>query len=110
MTEAVVAVLSACPDEQTGKRIAEALVSEGYATCVNRSSGLQSTYFWDGRLQDDAEILLIIKTTASRLADLTERLRALHPYELPEVIAIPVIGGNEGYLDWVRAGVRKNSE
>lgn len=110
MTETVVAVLSTCPDEPTGKRIAEALVSEGHATCVNRLSGVQSTYFWDGRLQDDAEILLIIKTTGSRIARLTERIQALHPYELPEVIAIPVSGGNEGYLDWVRAGVRKNTE
>lgn len=110
MTETVIVAFSTCPDAATAKRIAAALVSEGHATCVNRVSGVQSSYFWDGRLQDDAEILLIIKTTAGRVADLTERVKALHPYELPEVIVLPVTGGNEGYLEWVRAGVRKNSE
>ena len=56
---------------------------------------MTSTYFWDGRLQDEAEILLIIKTTAARLAELQARLNALHPYELPELVALPVVGGNE---------------
>ena len=110
MTEQVIVALSTCPDEATAKRLAEALVSERLATCVNRVAGVASTYFWDGRLQDDAEILLIIKTTAARLAGLEARLQALHPYELPELVVLPVAGGNERYLQWVRTGVGETSE
>ncbi|MBL8268671.1 divalent-cation tolerance protein CutA [Steroidobacter sp.] len=109
MTEQVIVAFSSCPDEATAKRLAEALVSERLATCVNRVSGIASTYFWDGRLQDDAEILLIIKTTAARLTELEARLSALHPYELPELVALPVAGGNERYLQWVRTGVAANN-
>jgi periplasmic divalent cation tolerance protein len=108
--ETVLIALSTCPDEATAARLAQVFVSEQLATCVNRLPGVQSTYFWDGRLQDDAEILLIIKTTAGRLAALTERLKALHPYDLPELIAIPAAGGNERYLDWVRTGVQRKGE
>lgn len=107
MTEQVIVALSSCPDEATAQRLAQALVSERLATCVNRLPGMTSTYFWDGRLQDEAETLLIIKTTAARLAELQARLTALHPYELPELVALPVAGGNEPYLQWVRNGVSR---
>jgi periplasmic divalent cation tolerance protein len=110
MTEQVIVGLSTCPNEATARRIAEALVSERLATCVNRVSGVVSTYFWDGRLQDDAEILLIIKTTAARQAELAARLKVLHPYELPELVILPVAGGNERYLQWVRDGVGEKTE
>jgi periplasmic divalent cation tolerance protein len=103
----VVIALSTCPDDPTARSIAAALVQERLATCVNRVPGVASTYFWDGRLQDESEILLIIKTSAARVADLQRRLKELHPYELPELIVLPVIGGNEGYLQWVREGVEK---
>jgi periplasmic divalent cation tolerance protein len=102
--------LATCPDEASAAGIAQALLSEGLAACVNRLPGVHSTYFWDGRLQDDAEILLIIKTTDERLPALAERLTALHPYEVPELVAVPVVGGNERYLDWVRMGVGKKGE
>ena len=110
MTEQVIVGLSSCPNEATAKRIAEALVSERLATCVNRVPGMVSTYFWDGRLQDEAEILLIIKTTAARQAELAARLKVLHPYELPELIVLPATGGNERYLQWVRDGVGEKTE
>lgn len=103
----VVLALATCPDDQTARSIATALVRERLATCVNRIPGVGSTYFWDGRLQDESEILLIIKTSAARVADLQGRLKELHPYELPELIVLPVIGGNEAYLQWVREGVEK---
>lgn len=106
MNEQVIVALSTCPDEATARRLAAAFVSERLATCVNRVTGIASTYFWDGRLQDDAEILLIIKTTSARLAALEARLQALHPYELPELLVLPVLGGNERYLEWVRSGGR----
>jgi periplasmic divalent cation tolerance protein len=103
----IVIALSTCPDDQTAAAIAQALVREGLATCVNRVGGVRSTYFWDGRLQDEGEILLIIKTCKSRLGELQARLGELHPYELPELVILPVIGGNEAYLEWVRKGVNK---
>jgi len=107
MTDQVIVALSTCPDEASAKALAEALVNERLATCVNRLAGVTSTYFWDGRLQADAEILLIIKTTAARQAELAVRLKALHPYELPELVVLPVTGGNEPYLQWVRSGVEQ---
>lgn len=107
MTEQVIVALSTCPDEASAERIARILVGERLAACVNRLPGLASTYFWDGRLQQEAEVLLIIKTTAARLGELEARLRAVHPYELPELVALPVAGGNERYLQWVRTGVSR---
>lgn len=110
MSDQVILALTSCPDEASAQAVATALVQERLATCVNRIGGVRSTYFWDARLQDEAEILLIIKTTAERLDDLQARLGALHPYELPELIAIAVAGGNERYLDWVRMGVQRKGE
>lgn len=110
MSDRIILALTTCPDETSARAIAGALVQERLATCVNRIGGMRSTYFWDARLQDEAEILLIIKTTAGRLDELRTRLSALHPYELPELLAIDVAGGNERYLDWVRMGVRDKGE
>ena len=110
MSEQVILALTTCPDEASAQEVAAALVQERLATCVNRIGGVHSTYFWDARLQDEAEILLIIKTTAGRLDELRSRLSALHPYELPELLAIDVAGGNERYLDWVRMGVQRKGE
>ncbi len=108
--QAVCLALTTCPDPDTASRIAKSLVTERFATCVNQLPNVRSTYFWDGRLQNDAEILLMIKTTHSRLRDLEARLKALHPYELPELIVLPVIGGNEAYLRWVREGMVKGTD
>src|SRR5262245_20834973 len=110
MTDQVIVALSTCPDEATARLLAASFVSQRLASCVDRVTGIASTYFWDGRLQDDAEILLIIKTTTSRLPELEARLQALHPYELPELLVLPVLGGNERYLQWVRTGVGENLE
>ena len=110
MSDQVILALTTCPDEASAQAVAAALVQERLATCVNRIGGVRSTYFWDARLQDEAEILLIIKTTAGRLDELRRRLSALHPYELPELLAIAVAGGNERYLDWVRMGVAGKGE
>ena len=103
----VVVALSTCPNEDIARSIAETLVAEGLAACVNRLAGVRSTYIWDGRLQDDPEILLMIKSCRARLRDLEGRLKTLHPYELPELVVLPIAGGNEAYLEWVREGVKK---
>lgn len=91
-----------CPDADTAQRIARTLVEQRLAACVNIVPGLRSLYRWQGEIHDDSECLLLIKTCASRIAPLTEAIRQLHPYELPEVIAVPVIAGLAPYLDWIR--------
>ena len=94
-----------CPDAASGQALADALVGEGLAACVNRLPGISSTYRWQGKVVTDSEELLLIKTTETRFAALKERVLALHPYELPELIAVPVAKGHAAYLDWVRASV-----
>jgi periplasmic divalent cation tolerance protein len=91
-----------CPNAESAKHLAEALVGESLAACVNCIPGIQSTYRWKGEVTTDVEELLLIKTTAERFEALKERLLALHPYELPELIAVPVERGLAAYLDWVR--------
>src|SRR5262245_45455539 len=110
MTDQVILAFTSCPDDASAEALATALVQERLAACVNRVGGFRSTYIWERRVQDQAEILLIIKTTAARLGELEGRLKSLHPYELPELLAIAVAGGNERYLDWVRMGVTKQDE
>jgi len=101
MSADVLIALCTCPDAAVGGRIAEALVGEGLAACVNTLPGITSVYLWKGEVQRDAEVLLLIKTTQARLPELTGRVRQLHPYELPEVIAVPVSGGLPDYIQWV---------
>ena len=109
MTSPVLIVLCTCPDNEVAGRIATALVSEGLAACVSALAGVTSVYRWEGAVQTDTEVQLLIKTTAVRLPALTDRVRALHPYELPEVIAVPVTGGLPDYLQWVQACTAQSS-
>lgn len=96
-------VFCTCPDVETAERLAQCVVEERLAACVNLVPGLRSVYKWEGEIHRDSEVLLLIKTTAARLPALTERLVALHPYSVPEVIATPVIAGAEPYLAWVES-------
>lgn len=99
-------VLSTCPDPQTADALASALVEERLAACVNVLPGVKSTYRWKGEVARDEEVLLLIKTTADRQEALVERLRALHPYELPEAVAVEAVGGLAAYLAWVAEQTR----
>ena len=94
-------VFCSCPDEAVASRIASTLVAERLAACVTRTAAVRSTYSWQGAICDTPEVLLSIKTQASRYPALEARIGALHPYELPEIMAIPVVAGSTGYLDWV---------
>lgn len=82
--------------------IGRALVEERLAACANVFDGMTSIYRWDGKLHDEDEAVLVLKTTAARLAALTARIKELHSYELPCVAAWPITEGNAPYLDWVR--------
>ena len=94
-------VLCTCPDESVALDIARDLVTQGLAACVNRLAPIRSIYRWAGRVCEESEQLLLIKTTAARYEALEMRLKALHPYEIPEIIAIPVVAGSASYLDWL---------
>lgn len=103
MSETVLLCLCSCPDATSARAIAEALVGERLAACVNRLPGISSTYRWQGAVTTDSEELLLIKTIAGRFEALKARLLELHPYELPELVALPLEQGHAAYLDWVRA-------
>jgi periplasmic divalent cation tolerance protein len=103
MKNNVFLVFSTCADEAAGRRIARKLVEERLAACVNLQPGITSIYRWEGAIEEAGECLLVVKTSSERLEALTERLRALHDYELPEIVAVPVTAGLPGYLSWVAA-------
>ena len=105
MPDTVLLCYCSCPDAASAGVIAEALVGERLAACVNRLPGIRSTYRWQGAVTTDDEELLLIKTSAGRFDALRARLLQLHPYELPELIAVPVELGHTAYLDWVRETV-----
>ncbi|RVW65312.1 Protein CutA 1, chloroplastic [Vitis vinifera] len=89
-----------------GKKLAESIVKEKLAACVNRVPGIESVYHWQGEIQTDSEELLIIKTRESLLEALTEHVKANHEYDVPEVIALPITGGNLQYLEWIKNSTR----
>ena len=95
--------LSTCPDDATARRIAEALVAEGVAACVNVMPAVHSVYRWQGKVERAEETLLLVKTTPERFAALRDRVVALHPYELPELVAVEIAAGLPAYLDWIAA-------
>jgi len=97
-------VLSTADSMETASRIARALVEEGAAACVNIVPGIRSIYRWQGKLCDDGELLLVIKTTEARFEEVRLQIRALHTYELPEVIAVPITAGDAQYLGWLSEG------
>ena len=101
-----VAVFVTCPSRQHARRIADALVQRRLAACVNILPAVESVFRWQGRVDTAREALLMIKTTPGRFELLRRAVCALHPYEVPEVIALPVVRGHAPYLRWVRASVQ----
>ncbi|BAF26394.1 Os10g0378300, partial [Oryza sativa Japonica Group] len=96
------------PNKEAGKRLAGSIISEKLAACVNIVPGIESVYWWEGKVQTDAEELLIIKTRESLLDALTEHVKANHEYDVPEVIALPIKGGNLKYLEWLKNSTRES--
>lgn len=94
-------VLSTFPDAATARTAAEALVNERLAACVNLLRGVESVYRWEGKVESGAEVLAVIKTTGERYPALESRLRELHPYDVPEIVALPAAAVAESYLQWV---------
>ena len=98
---AVLLVLSSLPDQAAAQQLARTLIERRLAACVSVLAPCTSVYRWRGAVEEAAEVPVLIKTTAGRYAELESVLRALHPYELPEIIAVPVVHGLPDYLDWV---------
>jgi periplasmic divalent cation tolerance protein len=94
-------VLSTAPDRQTAERIGRTLVEEQLIACANLIPGLHSIYRWKGEVQAEPEVLILMKTRRGRFAALRERLPRLHPYQVPEVLALPVADGLDAYCRWV---------
>jgi len=107
MSESVeaVVVLVTVPNAETADKLGEALVGERLAACVNVVGGVRSTYRWKGAVERDDELLCLCKTTRAGFERLRARVVELHPYELPEVIALPIAAGHAPYLDWITASV-----
>ena len=101
----VLTVLCTCPDADTARRLAAGLVEARLAACVNILPGIRSIYRWQGATCDDGEVLMIAKTTALAFAGLERWLQANHPYDVPEVLALPVAAGSRAYLDWVASEI-----
>ena len=98
-------VLITFPSQQDAQTIAATLVKERLAACVNLITGIRSVFIWEGSLQDTPEVLGVVKTSQDRLDSLVSRVKLLHPYSVPEIIAVPIVGGDNRYLQWLREAV-----
>jgi len=96
-------VLVTAPDLKNARRLAKAALQAKLAACVNLIPKVESHYWWQGRLESSAEVLLVLKTPRARLAALEKLVLAEHPYDTPEFLALPLGAGNEKYLDWLAA-------
>jgi len=105
MATDVCVVLVTASDAEAAEALARAVVEEGLAACANVVGGVVSIYRWQGEVRRDAEVLVVMKTTADGAPALCDRVAALHPYEVPEALVVAVDGGYAPYLEWVRSEV-----
>ncbi len=105
MTEEIRVVLMTAPDMDVARELGRRLVEERLAACANIVPGLASIFRWDGEVKEESEVLVVLKTTGAAVDALVERASSLHPYDVPEVLALPVVEGHAPYLDWVRSEV-----
>ena len=103
--DSVVAVITTVPDPEVAESIARAVVEERLAACANLLGNVVSVFRWENRMERKVEVLVIMKTTQQGFDNLRRRIVELHPYDVPELIALPVQGGYEPYLQWVRSEV-----
>jgi periplasmic divalent cation tolerance protein len=101
MSAEYVVVLTTLPSDADGRSFARALVDERLAACVNLLAPMESVYRWEGKVETETERQVIVKTSRERLAALWDRVRELHPYEVPEFLVLPIADGNEAYLRWI---------
>ena len=104
MTDVRILLVTA-PNAETAESIVATLVAESLIACGNIVAPVTSIYRWQGQTERASEVLVIIKTTASAVAAVTSRIAQLHPYDVPEILALPVLDGHEPYMSWVRESV-----
>ncbi len=108
MTE-FVQVVTTVDSEAAANDIVRAVLSQRLAACGQIAGPVASTFWWDGRLESSREWMCILKSSREHLPELTEQLRRVHPYDVPEILAVPVVAGNPGYLDWLRSELRPSA-
>ena len=107
MDNQYIIVFITVPTMEVGEKIANALLDKKLAACVNLISPIRSLYIWDGKINADEEVLLVVKTTADLFTDqLVPAVKAIHPYKVPEIIAMPIVMGSPEYLDWIESVTR----
>jgi len=94
-------VFTTVPDEKIAQKIVKGLIEERLAACVTISASAQSYYWWEGKISKDCEHVLFIKTKATLFSKLEKKIQEIHPYEVPEIIAVPILKGSTRYLDWI---------
>jgi periplasmic divalent cation tolerance protein len=107
MTDKII-VFVTCENRQQAEQIAQAVVSEKLAACVNILPGIQSVYVWEGQLTSSEEVLCLMKTTQGRFTQLQDRIRALHSYQVPEIVAATIEQASRAYEDWVDESIGGN--
>ena len=108
--DGILLVLTNCPDDATAAHIRRELVGARLAACVNQLGPVESTYRWQGAVEEATEVTLLIKTTRERYGALEARLRQLHPYTVPEILAFPAERGDPAYLAWVQSESRTGTD
>lgn len=109
MSDDYLVVLCTCPDRPCANALAESLVEQHLAACVNILPGVESVYRWEGRIERADEWLLLIKTERQAYAALQDYIGRRHPYQTPEIIALPIVAGSTDYLQWVSSCLRSES-
>lgn len=104
-----VVVFCTCPDQLSAEQIAKSLVAQGLAACVNLIPHVISVFQWQGKQESEQEVLMLIKTRDERYPDVEKAVKSLHPYELPELITVPVSRGLPEYLNWVDQCTKKRT-
>ena len=96
-----------CANKEEAAKISQALVKDGLAACVNIIAGIESVFWWEEKVQSAEEVLLIAKSQKSKLKEIIILVKSMHSYQIPEIIAVPIIGGYQPYLDWINDSIRK---
>jgi periplasmic divalent cation tolerance protein len=109
MTECCL-IYATAVDEEQARRIVKALLTERLVACANLLQPIESHYWWEGKLETGTEVALVMKTRLSLVDLVVERVRSLHSYSCPAVVALPIVGGNPGFLEWIVAETRQSGE
>ncbi len=97
----LIMIIVTCPDAKTAKRIVSSIIRKRLAACVNIITGVRSVYRWKGKVEETSEKLLLIKSSRRLLKKITQDVKQNHPYQIPEIVALPIIGGSREYLQWL---------